>query len=894
MYSRYFFIFLLPALLLACKQHKETVSNPAGKVEDAAQVIQLDTIQVSDKPVKKVEVYKSSNPQSNDIIHTRLEVNFDWKACRMNGKASLFIKPYFYSTDKLFLNARGMEIVKLEVYEINTDGMDKRGGNQPLEHSNASLKVKNASYLYENDSIKINLGRVFNSSETYEVIIEYIAKPNELSTKGGSSAITEDKGLYFVNPQGLNKFKMPQIWTQGETQASSVWFPTIDSPNEKMTQEILMTVDDKYTTLSNGVLIRSEKLPNGMRTDHWKLHLPHSPYLAMMAVGEFKKVVDQPWKGMEVSYYVEKEYEPFAKEIFGATPEMISFFSERLGVPYVWPKYAQIVARDYVSGAMENTSATLHGDFMVYQTSREMLDGKKGESVIAHELFHQWFGDLVTAESWSNLPLNESFATYSDYLWNEYKHGREVADFHHWESKQGYLRSKKEVELIRYHYKDKEDMFDAFSYNKGAQILHMLRKAVGEDAFFASLKKYLETNQFKAAEIHHLRLAFEEVTGTDMNWFFNQWFLAQGRPNLVVTKVFNADSTKLTVTVEQKQDLEQFPLYTLPLYIDIYENRIPQRHRVEITQQKQSFAFSLAAEPNLVIFDGERQLLADVKFQKSDVEWQMQYKLSSLYEDRYDALKELSTKLTAPEVQGLFKEAAANDKFYAIRNYAIGVLKNSKLDKSDLKTLFLQIYTTDKNNSTRKEALEALNTILPGDPEIEGWNINALTEKSYAICGEALSALAKSNPTLALEKARAFERESGKAVLFPIAMLYSQHGGDSQISFFRGGLPYMNGFEQVNFCMSYVRTAKRCEIADNVIMTALDLESLSKDANRFMKSAYYKGVKDLADTWATKEKQFLKQKEDAGEAGNSVKADTELQNASKAKKELAAILERMK
>ena len=174
---------------------------------------------------------------------------------------------------------------------------------------------------------------------------------------------------------------------------------------------------------------------------------------------------------------------------------MIDFYSKQLGVDYHWPKYSQIVVRDYVSGAMENTSATLHGDFMVYQTTREMIDGKKGDDVIAHELYHQWFGDLVTAESWSNLPLNESFATYGEYLWNEYKNGRDAADENHAGSRYGYMAQsqQKEVDLIRFDYEHREDMFDGFSYNKGGQVLHMLRKAVGDEAFFASLKLYLES-----------------------------------------------------------------------------------------------------------------------------------------------------------------------------------------------------------------------------------------------------------------------------------------------------------------------------------------------------------------------------------------------------------------
>ena len=229
-----------------------------------------------------------------------------------------------------------------------------------------------------------------------------ITWPNQKKEKeGGSAAITSDKGLYFINPKGEDPNVMPQIWTQGETEASSVWFPTIDAPNVKTTQEMFITVKDKYTTLSNGKFLGSTKNENGTRTDHWKQDLPHAPYLFMMTVGEFKVIKDsytrKNGEKMPVNYYVEKEWESSAQAIFGETPAMIKYFSELLDLEFPWDKYHQVVVRDYVSGAMENTGAVIFGDY-AYKTERELLD-ENDQSTIAHELFHHWFGDLVTAES---------------------------------------------------------------------------------------------------------------------------------------------------------------------------------------------------------------------------------------------------------------------------------------------------------------------------------------------------------------------------------------------------------------------------------------------------------------------------------------------------------------
>ncbi|MEI6020291.1 MAG: M1 family aminopeptidase [Bacteroidota bacterium] len=833
------------------------------------------------EPVKR-EIYRGSNERSSDLIHTKLEVSFDWNICRLNGKATLELKPYFYPTKMLYLNARGMEIKSLEVFDLAVAGSAK-----PL----MGKKIMNAKYSYEHDSLKINLGKEFYSVSHYFVIIQYVAKPNELKNEGGSAAISDDKGLYFINPKGENPLKMPQIWTQGETQSNSVWFPTIDSPNEKMTQEIYMTVDDKYTTLSNGVLVSSTKLPGAKRVDYWKLDQAHAPYLTMMAVGEFKKVVDLPWKGKEISYYVEKEYEAHAKAIFGDTREMIDFFSNKLGVAYAWPKYAQIVARDYVSGAMENTSATLHGDFMVYQTTRETMDEKKGNDVIAHELFHQWFGDLVTCESWSNLSLNESFATYGEYLWEEYKNGRDAADYHSYQSRQGYINSKKEANLIRFNYHDKEDVFDGISYNKGGQILHMLRKAVGDAAFFASLKNYLETNKYKSAEVHHLRLAFEETTGKDLNWFFNQWYLEKGRPDIAVSSKYNASNKTVELTVEQKQDLKSTPLFLLPLDIDIYTDGKVERKHIVVDAQKNDFSFKTNGPPQLINFDAERQLLCDLSYTKTKEEYIFQYNHAPLFGDRWEALHRLESELANQMVFDLFVQAAKKDAYYIIRNYAITQLeKASDNFLPEVKKTLLEIYQTDLKTLTRAKALSGLNAKFEKDQDVQSLNEKALNELSFAIVGEALEAIAKTNTLVAMQKAKQLELEAGKDIIYPIANLYAANGSDGQMAFFHQSLNKLSGFEMLSFMMDYAKLAKRCVDVKPVLTFAGDIENIGKGASKYMKFAAQKVMKDLISFWEGKESTLRAKIEAEKKEGKSAGVlENDLQSIVKAKATFTSI-----
>ncbi len=889
---------VLTVVMLACSSSKKNQTSTAKAITIEDPAINLDTIRVVANPTPKKKIYRESNPLINDITHTSLEVNFDWQNSRLNGKAHIYGKPYFYPTNVVYLNARGFDIkgVSVSIESVATSTRIVKGKKAEITES-AYAPPRTAVYFYQNDSLKINLGRDVKPTESFYIQIEYTAKPNELK-KGGSDAISDDKGLYFINPKGEDPNKMPQIWTQGETQSSSAWFPCVDSPNEKMTSEIYMTVDDKYTTLSNGLLLDSKKNADGTRIDHWKMDLPHSPYLVMMGVGEFKKVTDEPWKGKEISYYVEKEYETHAKAIFGNTKEMIDFYSKKMGVDYPWQKYSQIVARDYVSGAMENTTATLHGDFMVYQTTREMIDGKKGEDVIAHELFHQWFGDLVTAESWSNLPLNESFATYGEYLWEEFKYGRDAADDHHASSRYGYFASseRKEVDLVRFDYENREDMFDAFSYNKGGQILHMLRKIVGDDAFFASLKLYLESRSFKPGEIHHLRLAFEDVTGKDMNWFFNQWFLAKDHPVLNVIKNYDEASHKLFVKVEQKQDFTEAPLYKLPINIDIYWGGKVDRQLVWVDDVSQTFTFDVASAPSLVNFDGERQLIAKIKYEKTKEEYLFQAANAPLWGDRDEALNYFSKKLSDKDIYEVVKKMAQSDKWSGIRMDAVSYLGDyAKGTEEDLKSLLLNIATNDANTKVRAEAIHGLSLHFKGE-DLNALYEKGLSEQSYAINGESLEAMTKVNPAVALQKAKSLENETGKKLIYAIADLYSNHGTDENMPFFAKAKTQFNGFELLGFASIYGKFLKRCTKPETAIAGANDFAAMTKGGNKYVKYGALRVIKTkLVENYESRESKLKSAIETAIKENKDVTAmNAELKTVTETKNKLTDIYNSVK
>lgn len=709
-----------------------------------------------------LKIYRASPTKTNDLVHTKLDVRFDYAKRYLYGKAWITLRPHFYATDSLLLDAKGMEIKGVAIV--------KAGKNTPLK------------YDYNGWELNIHLDRSYKASESYVIYIDYTAKPDELTVKG-SSAITDAKGLYFINPDGKDPNKPIQIWTQGETEASSVWFPTIDKNNQKTTSEISMTVQKKYVTLSNGKLVSQKPNADGTRTDTWKMDLPHAPYLFMMAVGEFV-ITKDTWKGKEVSYYQEKAYAPYAKAIFGNTPEMLTFYSKILGVDYPWVKYSQIVVRDYVSGAMENTTATLHGE-MVQKTDRELLDDDhQAESVIAHELFHQWFGDYATCESWSNLTLNESFADYSEYLWFEYKYGKDAADAHSYTSLNNYINFigyAGDRDLVRFHYRDKEDMFDAVSYQKGGRILNMLRNYVGDDAFFKSLNLYLKSNAFKATESHHLRLAFEEVTGKDLNWFWNQWYFGQGYPTLDLSYEFNDAAKTVKVIIQQQQKGDK--IFTLPFAIDIYEGGKKIRHNVTLTEKTDTFTYAYTTKPDFVNVDGDKILLAKKSDHRDINTYIFQFKNATNYLDRREAIESTLKQQTSNAAARAVVVAALKDKYEGLRAMAVSGLR---LENADVKAAALEtVVALAKNDPASVVRSAAIATLAKlKDQQYASLFETALKDKSYSVAASALAAFNALNPESAYTTAKKLEADAKGALTSSIAAVYTKKGDPADIGFF--------------------------------------------------------------------------------------------------------------
>jgi aminopeptidase N len=695
--------------------------------------------------------YQPAATRSMDLVHMKLQLKFDWKSQQVKGMAQLLLTPYFYPQKTVVLDAQD--------FELEWVGISK--GSDYMEW---------LPYRYNGQELEVDLPKELAPGDTVELVIEYVAFPEKNSGEG-SAAITDTKGLYFIDPMDTIPGKPTMLWTQGETQHSSKWFPTIDQPNERLTHDIWLTVPDSMVSISNGRLIQQESLENGLRRDYWKMDLPHAPYLVVIAVGDFAKVTSSHGD-LPLGYYVEKGYEKGAEKVFARTPQMIGYFEKILGVPFPWQKYDQIVVRDFVSGAMENTTASIFMEELLLD-EREALDSE-WDYIIAHELFHQWFGDLVTAESWSNLTLNEAFANYSEYLWNAHYYGEDQAALKLVTEREGYFAEaeQKQEPLIRFQYGDAEEMFDAHSYNKGGLVLHLLRRHLGDAAFFKGLNLYLTRHAFQSVEAHDLRLAFELVSGQDLNWFFNQWFFAKGHPELEI-EVDYSQPENLLLSINQVQDSFDIPVFQLPVELSWYEGALRKTKTILFTETRQQVALDNGQAIDQLYVDEGLELLAKKNQVLSNAHYGRQFKESHLGVARYQALDSLIAREAAVELVEVLP-AALEDSFWSVREQALLFLQSSALGQDSLASLEGRVYALaegDPHNSVRAAAIDLLAAWNPS--AYQGAFIRLSRDPSYLVAGAALMGLVLGRePKISLAVVESFEKESNYRMRIPVAEFY--------------------------------------------------------------------------------------------------------------------------
>lgn len=653
------------------------------------------------------EPLRTAGDRPIDIQHIRLDLQIDLPKKTLDGQATLKVRALRP------LSSFALDAVDFEVQSVNL--------------AEAGDRLRPLSFSHDGKKLAIDLDPAWPEGREATLRIGYrVRNPKD--------------GLYFFGPTAEEPDVPLTAWTQGEPVANRYWFPCLDQPNQRQTTELVVTVPAGFDVLSNGKLL--EQHTNGDRTAtfHWMQDKPHVSYLVTLVVGQFD-VGREEWDRIPVLYYVPKGHKDDIPRTFGKTRDMLGFFSKRFGIHYPWDKYAQVVVEQFTMGGMENTSATTLTEWALHD-ERSLLDGN-AEGLIAHEMAHQWWGDLVTCRDWAHLWLNEGFASYAEALWDEQARGADEYAYNMFQKAGRAIGGGKHRPVVDHRYPTAWSMFDGRAYPKGAWLLHMLRQRLGDDAFFRSLQAYGEQHRLKCAETSDFRRTLERVTGRDLERFFYDWAERPGNPEIHVTTEYLADAHQAKVTVKQTQAGEAFHF---PLTISF---RCPPESRLQtfeqsITEKEHTFYLSLPTRPTMVVVDPAQAVLAEIKEEKGHDLWLAELREAPSIPARIRAAKHLAASKAAADLEAL-AAALANERFWGVQVEIAEALGDAGGDVS--RDALIQ-GTKAADARVRRACVDQLGKYRH-DAKVIGVvrGILQAGDRSYAVEAAALAAYAKLGPT---------------------------------------------------------------------------------------------------------------------------------------------------
>lgn len=559
-----------------------------------------------------------------DYLHMRLELDIpDMNVPRMDAVQLLRFQPLARPIGRLTLNAPLLEIREVSL------------GRGPASEG-ASERLAAAVFEHDGKTLTVTFDPMLEPGTTYELSTRY-------------SVIDPPYGLTWVPESAAWPGRAAQLHTQGESEFSGYWFPCHDFPNERLTTELVVTVPSGFLVSSNGRLVKHSRgiaatdTPSGQTSlggrerFHWIQDRPHVNYLVSLIVGKFD-VVDLGSRGAIPAGFDPRVAEGFAgpylpvyvppgrgKDVpatFGRTPQMIEVFARLFDEPYPWDRYAQLTVWNFDWGGMENTAATTLVDTAVLPP--EVLGEVDMDDLIAHELAHQWFGDLITCRSWEHIWLNEGFATFSENLWFEHVQGTE-----------GYLAGVQanfddtvasdkadapfQTAMVSKVYDVPDDVFEqaANPYSKGSAVLHMLRVHLGDEVFFRGVREFVDRFRYQTVETADLRKTLEEVSGESLQRFFAQWCFRPGVPVLDVEVKWEAGTRSVTVIVRQTQKIDGYnPAFAFRLPVHIEAGGSARTEFIEIDGRETSATFAVRSEPTMVAIDPGLSVLADLEIRQ--------------------------------------------------------------------------------------------------------------------------------------------------------------------------------------------------------------------------------------------------------------------------------------
>lgn len=671
---------------------------------------------------------EQARTHNTDIQHIVLNISFDQSAKKLIGKVmtTLAMLPGRDSNGDIVFDAIGLTIEKV--------WLEGPGGKK------TSLKFDTS----ESQKLHITLDRPQPSGKSFTIGIQY-------------TTLNPKKGIYFMGPDSVYTDRPAQIWTQGEGEDNRHWFPTYDYPNDKTTTEMFVTVRKDQSALSNGKLVGKASNKDGTVTWHWVMSHPHSTYLVMLGIGDYK-VVEETWRGKPVQYWVYPGWESEAKRIFGLTPDMLEFFSNKTGIEYPWEKYAQIAIADFQYGGMENTTATTLNDYVLFDKKTGVHFSSEG--LIAHELAHQWFGDFVTCRSWINMWLNESFATYFEALYREHHDGKDEFD----EELQGNQNAALSAEASL----GKKPIvaannYTANHYPRGSTVLNMLRHILGDEGYWASIHHYLDVHHYNNVETNDLKIAVEEATGQNLQWFFDEYVFKDGHPIFDVRYEYEPSNKLVRLHVAQTQERDSLTgTFKMPVDIElVYPNGVKHLETIRLNDSAQSFAIVSPEQPSMVIFDKGNTILKELHFEKDLDEWIYQLAHGEFAIERSQAAQELGNARYHGKTQVIaaLKQSINTDKFWATRIYALTSLARTSDSLKGMESMMTELALHDPKVDVRAAAIDLLPRMSDHAMASELAKQALNLDSSYRNRASAMRVIYRTDPALGFSIAKKLVKE---------------------------------------------------------------------------------------------------------------------------------------
>ncbi len=637
-----------------------------------------------------------------------------------------FKRTFNFSVYKLsasiHLNMQSKRIDASAEYDLSSWGPVELDAVE-MEVKSVELDGQKADFDYDGKRIAVNA-----PSGPHLLKIAYSASPR--------------KGLTFVEHEGKT-----YVWTQGESEDNRYWIPLPDSPHIKFPTELSVIVPSSMIAVSNGVLIREADGGNE-REWTWSLDKPHSPYLIDLAAGDFD-VIKEQCNGLPLEYYVPKGWADKAKMTFYRTCDAIKFFEEYTGVKYPWPNYKQVAVWGF-GGGMENTTATLLTASTLHDEHAHCPGSKfpcpehedfSSDPLIVHELAHQWFGDLETAESWSEIWLNESFATLMEALYERHAHGEDEFEYSLHRCLSAYLseyREKYARPIVFNIYDDPWELFDRHSYEKGCLVLWHLANLIGEDAFKKTLHGFLTQRSFKPASTINLQWIAEEASRKELDWFFYQFVYSAGHPQISYSWDYDSSLQMLKISVDQVQPSDSYSPYTLNMEVLVATDKAEMVIPFTLDKKSTGIYVKLEKPPKFVCIDPSGKLFFERKPKKKLEEAirQASYRTVTARLEAIDALKDDGSNRAVEALSNVIK----GDAFWGCRAEAAKALGEIGSDAA-LHAL-LDALEIEQHPRVRTAIAEALGKHGPNDEAAKALSSILTNEnEGYYTRGSAAAAL---------------------------------------------------------------------------------------------------------------------------------------------------------